>query len=117
MNALQPNFEKIKTALYQTIIGSTNGGLGNKVDYYVLFEQAVVGKMLPSFRKRKMDFQADLNEWLNGVDIRCSGQLINAVKELGGKLPKWMEDKKFIIDYNRHGFLDLAKASFVTQSF
>ena len=117
MNAKQPYFEKIKTTLYQTIYGSTTTGLGGEVDHYILLEQAIAGKMLPSFSKRKEVFKDDLNAWLDGIDIRCSGQLINAVKELGGNLPKWMEDKKFIIDYNRHGFLDLAKASFVTQNY
>jgi len=111
MNALQPNFEKIKTVLYQTIIKDS------KADHYVLFEQVASGKMLPSFQKRKEDFQSDLNDWLNNLDIRASGLLINAVVELGGTLPSWMISKKFVIDYNEHECLDIQKCSFVTQSY
>lgn len=112
MNAKQPNFEKIKTELFNAALNYQG-----HTDMNILFEQVVSGKLLPSIHKRKDEFKKELSSWLDGVDIRCVGQLINVTTQLGGKLPSWMVDKKFLIDYNGHGFLDLYKASFVTQSY
>ena len=109
MNAQQPNFEKIKTALYNAVINSS------KADSIILIEQVKAKTMLPSFHSRKEAFKKDLNSWLDGMDIRCAGAAIDAAVSCGAKLPDWMVNKKFIIDYNENGFLDLHKASFVTN--
>ncbi len=105
----QPNFEKIKTALFNVIIAS------KKSDMLILFEQISAKTMLPSFHQRRKTFKKDLESWLDGVDIRCVGQLIDVIINSGGTLPDWMNRKKFIIDYNEKGFLDLHKAMFVTN--
>ena len=109
MNTQQPNFEKIKTALYNAVINSSESSSA------ILLEQVRVKTMLPSFHTRKETFKKDLNSWLDGIDIRCAGAAIDAAVSSGAKLPDWMVRKKYIIDYNEHGFLDLHKASFVTN--
>lgn len=111
MNTKQPNFEKIKTEFYNFAVK------GSKSDFLILMEQVQSVNLLPHFVERKNNFKKELNNWLDNVDIRCSGQLINAVVELGGKLPAWMKDKKFIIDYNEFGFMDIHQCSFVTQRY
>ena len=111
MKTTQPNFEKVKTELY-------NAALNYKgADMNILLEQVAMGRLIPNFHDRKKEFKKELNSWLNGVDIRCVGHLINVTKELGGKLPSWMVEKKFVIDYNQHGELDLFKCAFVRQSY
>lgn len=98
-NAKQPNFEKIKTAIYQLAQQEAN--------MHVLMEGLSFTGLPHSFRERKKEFLDEMNKWLDGIDIRCAGQMIDVVVEAGGKLPSWMVKKKFIIDYNEHTFLDL----------
>lgn len=109
MNRQQPNFEKIKTALYEAVINSSESNSA------ILLEQIKAKTMLPSFHVRKETFKKDLNSWLDGIDIRCAGTAIDVAVSCGAKLPDWMVKKKYIIDYNKKDFLDLHKASFVTN--
>lgn len=96
----QPNFEKIKTSFYRLFVDSSIANMA-------ILRQALSGKLLPSFSSRENEFRKDLHNWLNRVDIRQAGMLIDIINENGGKLPVWLREKKFAIDYNNHNALDL----------
>ena len=48
-----------------------------------------------------------MNVFLDNLDIRQVPFMVNNVKEV--KYPKWIRESRYIIDYNRRGFLDLIK--------
>lgn len=102
MKSKQPNFEIVKTAFYQQFIDSIEANSA------ILFDSSK-GKLLPSFTVRKRSFAVDFNQWLDRIDIRCVGNLIDILIEKGTRLPEWIREKKYIIDYNGNGFLDLIK--------
>lgn len=103
MKSIQPKFELVKTAFYQFAVNSA------EANFSVLMETVVQQKLLPYFPNRKEEFKQDLNNWLNGIDIRTVGKLIDVVIENGGSLPKWIAKKQFVIDYNKNEALDLIK--------
>ncbi len=99
----QPNFEKLKSLFYMRFLKSTEG------DIEILKEQTRSTLLLPSFNKRHEQFRIDFNNWLNIIDIRCAGDLIDALIKFNVSIPKWMKNKNFVIDYNNRGYLDLIK--------
>lgn len=101
MNAQQPNFEKVKTLFYETFVNS------EKATNCILLENLKEGKLRPSFYKRTQEFKKDLNKWLDTIDIRQVGSLIDECIKVNAKMPNWMKYKKYFIDYNGHGFLDI----------
>lgn len=104
MKSLQPNFELIKTELYNIVRNST------QVDLLVIFENITYEhEFRKSFYTKKEEFLIEVNNWLNGIDIRSVGKLIDITIQLDGKLPNWIKTKQFNIDYNENGFLDLIK--------
>lgn len=102
MESKQPNFEKIKTAFYQAFAyNNTN------IDIIILYDQIKTGTLLPVFHLRLREFKKDFNTWLDNLDIRCAGQLIDGMIKHNIKISGWMKNKSYIIDYNKHGLLDL----------
>lgn len=102
MNPQQPNFEKIKTLFYNSTINC------NKVDMYILIQGIHDFPNRESYFSKRKEFKADFNKWLDNLDIRQAGFLIDTTMRFT-KLPSWMENKQFVIDYNEAGFLDLIK--------
>lgn len=101
--SLQPNFEIVKTAFYQAFVD-------NSVVDNILLMESINGKLLSSFAKRKVAFKKSFNEWLDSLDIRCVVHLIQILKREGKKLPSWIENDQYYIDYNKHEVLDLIKS-------
>ncbi len=97
---LQPNFEKVKKAFYDLFANSTEAN-------FSILAESLTGRLQPSFHLRKDAFRQDLNQWLDRVDIRAVGQLIDVIIEKGGSLPRWIKNKKYTIDYNDREALDL----------
>jgi hypothetical protein len=103
MNHAQPNFETLKTCFYNAFANSSN------VDFAVLKEQTQAKILLPAFHVRKKAFLKDFNNWLNTIDIRQAGELVLILKEQKVKIPIWLKNFRYNIDYNKKGFLDLIK--------
>jgi len=99
---IQPNFEALKTAFYRAFVDC------EKANMYVAM-QNLCGKFLPSFNTRKAEFKKDFNQWLDRLDIRQAGELINVLAKDGYTIPGWMKRKEYIIDYNQHEALDLIR--------
>ena len=70
---IQPNFEAVKTAFYQAFVMDT------KIDMILVLETVSQKKLQEYFPKRIDKFKNELNKWLDTVDIRCAGQLIDSV--------------------------------------
>lgn len=100
----QPNFEKVKIAFYRLFENSSD------IDFMILKETVNQKILLPAYHKRRAEFNKDLDNWLDTVDIRQVGTLIDAVKDKVS-IPTWIKNKEFTIDYNENGFLDLIKKS------
>lgn len=104
MKSIQPNFEAVKTAFYQTFADSI------ETDMHILMEMVAQKTFLPSYHKRLGEFKKDLNHWLDTIDIRMVGVLIDIVSEKGKtSIPGWMKRKQFVIDYNNNEALDLIR--------
>jgi len=102
MTETQPNFEAIKRAFYQAYVDSWDVSSE-------MLKQSLSGHFLPSFHTRKEEFKKDFNTWLNRLDIRQAGALIQILKEQNKPVPNWAANGKYYIDYNRHDTLDLIK--------
>lgn len=102
MATTQPNFEILKKAFYIAFVGT------EKVTFSI-FVQSLSGKLQPSFNSRAAEFRKDFNKWLDGLDIRQAGVLIDILVEHGKDLPGWLKRKDFVIDYNERGALDLLR--------
>lgn len=104
MKSLQPNFEKVKTAFYQSFIKSSDAN--NKI----MLSGALQGDCR-SFNTRSKEFDTDFNNWLNGIDIRCVNNLVIAISKADNpvNVPSWISQKKYFIDYNDNGLLDLIR--------
>jgi hypothetical protein len=102
----QPNFEKLKTAFYRTFI--SNSVTNSAVEFSIIREH-IASFALKSFHKRYEEFENDFNQWLDRLDIRCAGQLIDVLKtqKNAESIPQWMKNKHYAIDYNKHEQLDL----------
>lgn len=101
MKSIQPNFEKVKTAFYQAFADSY------EADTHILRETIIAGKLLGSFNSRLQTFKADFNKWLDSLDIRTVGQIIDVLNKTKTDLPGWIKRKDFVIDYNQNEALDL----------
>lgn len=102
MNNKQTNFEALKSAFYNQFTG------GHKAGFAILTE-SLKGHLLPHFNTRAKAFDEEFNKWLDLLDIRQAGVIIDILIENGANLPGWMKSKRYFIDYNQHGFLDLQK--------
>jgi hypothetical protein len=98
----QPNFERIKTLFYQAYYK-------NDKALVCLMLESLNGKLMPSFHVRWEQFKKDFNTWLDRLDIRQAGVLIDVMNENNIPLPSWIKHKRYCIDYNSQGFLDLIK--------
>lgn len=111
----QPNFETLKRAFFQAFFATRFSGSIKDVSAESAIlragikEVVLTGKMLQPFYKRKQQFEKDFNHWLDGIDIRCASQLIDILVEQNKDVPAWMKNKKYTIDYNNNGALDLIK--------
>lgn len=106
MKTTQPNFEKIKTAIYQA------GQKTNFMQWSILFEHCKTGKIKYSHINGEVkEIEKEFNVWLDRLDIRCVGSLIDKCKELDISLPNWIKAKNFSIDYNDNDALDLIKSN------
>ncbi len=103
MKTVQPNFEKLKTLFYQAFYKSDRTTA-------LIALQSVHGDFRP-FHQKEKEFLADFNTWLNRLDIRQSGTLINILNENNVSIPNWLSKKKYVIDYNRNDALDLIKTN------
>lgn len=101
MKSEQPNFEKVKTLFYQSFVDR------HDVDIFILFDTINSDRLLPTFHNRIKDFKKDFNLFLDRLDIRCVGQLIDGMVSNGVYVPIWMREKRYVIEYNDNGFLDL----------
>lgn len=99
---MQPNFEKIKAALYNKVSNS------NQAAFMELFD-TIKGVKKDSYYmpKRVQDRMNEFNKILDTLDIRLVPQLIKMCNKKS--LPNWMVKGHYIIDYNEHGFLDLIR--------
>ena len=98
MVQLQPNFEKVKIALYKKI---TNEDL---FVFNPLFE--TIKGNFGLYGNKLKEQKKDLNKQLSNLAIDNIGTYIEFTKE---NLPKWIINKEFIIDYNKYGMLDLIR--------
>lgn len=96
MNAKQPNFEKFKSIVYDFCIKD------NSIDIMLLG-----GDFSKSYHTKKKDFTKKLNTFLDNLDIRSVGTIIDNLKQKGCKFPIWLLNKRYTIEYNQHNFLDL----------
>ena len=106
MKSIQPNFELAKTAFYQLF---THFHQNDKASMHILLNTVSTGCLGGGFHKKKEEFKDDMNKWLDTIDIRMVGKLIDIVSENHGTIPKWMENKQFVIDYNKNEALDLIR--------
>lgn len=122
-NPKQPNFEKVKTAFYREFSPNQNAYTMGKAQMAIFqstiatarnYDRDDFGSVsdlndLGDWHKQVKKFNDDMNQWLDRVDIREAGSLIDAIIKNGGgrKLPSWMVKKQYTIDYNKHQFLDL----------
>ena len=104
MKSVQPNFECLKRAFFNSFEGCL------EADIAILKQTMIAQRLLPHVSKRRAEFLKDFNTWLDQLDIRCVGELIDAIVKRGViTLPSWLKHKKFIIDYNKNEALDLIK--------
>lgn len=104
----QPNFETLKRAFYQAYITSEYYSFSEKATSAILLA-ALSNKDFRPFHKKKEEFKVDFNKWLNGIDIRQAGELIDALVKENKSVPGWMAKKQYVIDYNEQGALDLIR--------
>lgn len=103
MKTTQPNFEIIKTAIYQAASKSTLPEMS------ILFMHITAGQRSGTIYHELRILNKDFHEWLNRLDIRSATSLIDKCKEKMIALPKWIEQKQFVIDYNDRDTLDLIR--------
>lgn len=101
LKTMQKNFDTLKRLFYQAYYKSDIAA------FTIVCETISKGKLLPHFNARERDFLADFNQWLDRLDIRSAGDIIDVLVKDGRKLPKWMERKQYTIEYNNGGMLDL----------
>jgi len=102
----QPNFEIVKRAFYQHFVDH------EVTDFAIITEKIniLTGKLqmsLKSYYNRKHEFKTELNTWLDRLDIRSVGTLIDILNADNVSLPSWIKNKRFAIDYNSRAALDL----------
>lgn len=91
----QPNLEKLKVTLFNFICNSPE------------FNFSLLGGQFQAFHKKKIKAREEINTILNNMDIRAIGEVMDKLpKEF---VPSWFRNKKYVIDYNRHGMLDFIK--------
>jgi hypothetical protein len=95
MRQTQPNFEKLKVILFNFICNSPE------------FNFALLGGQFQAFHKKKIKAREELNTILNNMDIRTIVEVMNKLPK--NFLPIWFRNKKYVIDYNKHGMLDFIK--------
>lgn len=93
----QPNFEKFKIIVYNYFLNSPEAHF------------SLLGKEFKSIHIKRQEFLDDLNTFLNRLDIRTVPAIVKELTEKGAKFPAWMRENKYIIDYNKHGNLDLIR--------
>lgn len=104
---MQKNFETVKTVFYRLVISNPNN-----VEYVIIKFNIANGYKdgrcyIPNAIK---EFKKDFNKWLDSIDIRMVGSLIDYINSIDkGLLPEWLSKKEFFIDYNDSGMLDLTK--------
>jgi len=107
---MKTQFEKLKdNFLHSITMNYSLGGINETVNMHILFEQAMQPKLLKAFHGRKVEFKEELKKWLDTYDIRMVGSLIDVMKKGGVKMPSWVKNKKFIIDYNKKMQLDILR--------
>jgi len=104
MRKQQPNFERVLSEFYS--ISKSPYTKDNPATMAIIMER-VYNPFCPSFHNRSTDFYKELGKWCDTLDIRQAGTLIDLVVKLNGSLPSWIKNKKFSINYNKHGMLDL----------
>jgi len=99
---MKTNFEIIKTAIYQKATES------NSIPISVLLSRCSNG-YANYFRDECKNVSVELNTWLDRIDIRQAGALIDFCNREGIELPKWLKAKRYYMDYNNAGLMDLIK--------
>ena len=100
----QPNFERVKIEFYNAFKDS------DKATFAILMETVFVSKLLPTWHKRRDQFNKEFNLWLDRIDIRSVNNLIDVmIDRKVGSLPNWIKSRKFVIEYNGNGHLDLIR--------
>lgn len=61
------------------------------------------------YHKKATEFNIQMHKWLDSVDIRMVKELLDAMPNntIKNRIPKWIRDRKYEIDYNKHEALDL----------
>lgn len=108
MKSIQPNFEIAKTAFYQLF---THFHTNDKASMHILLNTVTTGCLGGGFHKKEKEFKEDMNKWLDTIDIRMVGKLIDVVVQYKGSIPGWMKNKQFAIDYNNSQALDLIRTN------
>lgn len=107
MKQVQPNFEKLKQLFFDTFAPQHGAYSAQAYKVGVLLSmQSAKGDFRSHYKKRE-EFLKDFNDWLNRLDIRSAGTIIDAIVKEGVSIPSWMKNKRFVIDYNEHEALDL----------
>ena len=99
---MKTNFEIIKTAIYQKGVGSF------EFQSAPLLSRVINSFGLPHYKEMEK-MKKEFNLWLDRLDIRQAGRLIDFCNENGIGLPAWMKAKKYVIDYNENDQLDLLR--------
>ena len=102
MKSTQPNFEIFKQCIVRSLFpNQAVNGIAQKAALSVL------GREFKTYHLKIKDLEKEVNVFLDNLDIRQVPFMVNNVKEV--KYPKWIREGRYIIDYNRKGFLDLIK--------
>lgn len=101
----QKNFESVRVLFFHSFVDT------NRARTCIMLEGTKEDnlKMRPAYHKKYDQFRTDFNKWLDKVDIREAGSLIDELIKHNIKIPSWMKNKKYVIDYNEDGQLDLIK--------
>lgn len=97
---LQPNFEKIKIVVVETAKKDV------EFTFKPLYQTILSQKKDKTYHEKYKDNINELYSLLDTIGIQQVGIMIEYAK---GKLPKWIVDKQFVIDYNNNEMLDLIK--------
>lgn len=89
------NFERFKVVVYNFLLSQPE------------FNLASVG--VSCYRLEFKKSKEDLNKWLDTLDIRCVPSMISELATKGCKLPKYLLNRNYVIDYNKNNSLDLIK--------
>ncbi len=99
----QPNLEIVCARAFKYFISAPG------FEQIPLLNTIATGKLKKHYAHQLEEAKVDLSNFLNNMDIRVVGRLIDILNENGVTLPYWIKNKSFVIDYNHREMLDLIR--------